>query len=1026
MRGRETLRVLTWNLRRSSGKGLGLLLKEIERRGGWDVLCLQELAIPNAMEWVATAARQGVQGHLLLVNDEQQHDTAILVASHLRDRVRQKQCAKHHMWVRIEDTEWCAWIGSGHLPTSWEPLEVFERHAETLHCEMREKYHQPGTSFLIMGVDANARTSKEWLPANCCGDKVDLSETSSLDRKTKERCEAWSAMCASSSCRIANSFDNSRDEWWTLQKGSRTKQVDYLLTLGLPDSKASPLYGCDCNSDHIAIRMEVARRIGDKLRFRKRRQSKKGWRPRGPEEVNAVRAVIDRNSKTLFTCGQWQAVLQEAMEAVGALRLEKEEIGKKTETWRQYTYWQKELDDIDLLLDECEDPATERELAKEKRRLRRRKKRWRRRQRLGDLEGRAAVEFKRTPPSLLSAAGNEVYDRTEWPIIISDFASNKHSDPFETREDQIERLRQLEAQARYRWMLRTFDYEPQVTVSAEDVAEAMEQLKCDKQTAGDDLPAELLGLLDHRQKQWLANAMERRLRGASGACAPISDWLAQILHGVPKSGDSRKPERWRYISVAPALFKCYEIILWNKLEVELAPLPHTIMAFRRHRQTMDISEWLRTLAAKSAEWNKPLLFASMDIKQAFDYMRPGTCYDTLINRGASPELALAWLREHVDMVGYINLAGIPGASPVPLGRGCRQGGARTPVCWNHLMAAMLDYASSLPDWPVGSSVAWLDEEDHQLEAWGESLWADNFFLVSSCPQKIRSRAECLREAAEHFGLEFGDDSLELVANERAKQRWREEEGEGAQIQLADGRAFKQVAILRCLGVAIDCKGSTACAVDHRLSESTKLWHRLRSLLADRRLSLRERLEKYGSTVAASALHGCGGWVPTRKLGHKLQQFEQRHLREIVAGRRPRTEEWSTWVQRAAWSIRRARTRWRRRSLVGNYLRRHWTWLGHNWRNPQNPPSKLVLAWRPLRSWRTCQGMARDSNRMRVEEGAHELRSWQKSIETEVQEYVAEEYEDQNASWTTAAEQRRWWSGSQHDFADTILKKWRLV
>lgn len=71
-------------------------------------------------------------------------------------------------------------------------------------------------------------------------------------------------------------------------------------------------------------------------------------------------------------------------------------------------------------------------------------------------------------------------------------------------------------------------------------------------------------------------------------------------------------------------------------------------------------------------------------------------------------------------------------------------------------------------------------------------------------------------------------------------------------------------------------------------------------------------------------------------------------------------------------------------------------------------------------------MARDSNRMRVEEGAHELRSWQKSIETEVQEYVAEEYEDQNASWTTAAEQRRWWSGSQHDFADTILKKWRLV
>ena len=87
---------------------------------------------------------------------------------------------------------------------------------------------------------------------------------------------------------------------------------------------------------------------------------------------------------------------------------------------------------------------------------------------------------------------------------------------------------------------------------------------------------------------------------------------------------------------------------------------------------MDISEGLRTLAAKAKEWGHKIIIASMKITAAFDFMRFTTIHRLLLEQGATEAGATAWLRENVAMEGHINIAGVACSKPVELRKGCTQ------------------------------------------------------------------------------------------------------------------------------------------------------------------------------------------------------------------------------------------------------------------------------------------------------------------------------------------------------------------
>ena len=321
----------------------------------------------------------------------------------------------------------------------------------------------------------------------------------------------------------------------------------------------------------------------------------------------------------------------------------------------------------------------------------------------------------------------------------------------------------------------------------------------------------------------------------------------------------------------------------------------------------------------------------------------------------------------------------------------------------------------MPQWPLLPAIEWGEGSLQDLDV---LLWADNFFISASNVPAAQARIDCLWLAAEQLGFSFGSESLELITNIQGEQG----------LALPDQRPFKKVESLPCLGVQIDAEGSSATASNMRFAEGTKMWHKCRGLLCDRRQPLRLRLQKLDSTVLASILHGSGGWSPTKGIAQKLQRAEQRALREMLCGRKLPEEEWNTWILRCSWAIRRVRARFKRRTWAHQWLRRHWGWLGHVGRQQEElrwSPVAEAMAWRDLHSWRTNQAAALDANRMRPEEGAHPVRGgWRKSVEEEVAQFCEEKWGE--GRWQRHACERGRWKACKSEFAEWLLRKWALA
>ena len=353
-----------------------------------------------------------------------------------------------------------------------------------------------------------------------------------------------------------------------------------------------------------------------------------------------------------------------------------------------------------------------------------------------------------------------------------------------------------------------------------------------------------------------------------------------------------------------------------------------------------------------------------------------------------------------------------------VGKGCRQGGSGTPSAWNRVMCELLQRSYDNAEWPTEDPLPWAEGELRQV---GVLCWADNFWLLSETLAMAERKASIITMEAQRMGYEFGADSLEVLLN-----RWVPDRADRRTITDHELREFKVVRKMVVLGVKIDDKGNSDTSVDHRLQEAAKSWGRLRPLLGDTHLSQKERLHKFCQTVQATALHGCGSWSANKKTAVKLQRAEQRALREMLAGRHDKKEDWSSWVQRSCWTVRKAKARWKTQSWAMAWLRRHWSWHGHVARCEHWCPVREALRWRSEWQWRSFQAAARNANRMAPEEGAHPARGgWCKSGEAEIARFCKEERK-QTDPWTELALDKARWRNQKTLFAKWLLGRWRMA
>ena len=120
---------------------------------------------------------------------------------------------------------------------------------------------------------------------------------------------------------------------------------------------------------------------------------------------------------------------------------------------------------------------------------------------------------------------------------------------------------------------------------------------------------------------------------------------------VPKKGDISLLSNWRPISLAPTLYKLYELCMWKVLDKELRPLPDQLFGFRPSKQCLDIVSFLVESLRKAEDWGEKLCVVSMDVASAFDSVRAEMLGDVVLEGGATAFSAAAAVRENLELRG---------------------------------------------------------------------------------------------------------------------------------------------------------------------------------------------------------------------------------------------------------------------------------------------------------------------------------------------------------------------------------------
>ena len=106
------------------------------------------------------------------------------------------------------------------------------------------------------------------------------------------------------------------------------------------------------------------------------------------------------------------------------------------------------------------------------------------------------------------------------------------------------------------------------------------------------------------------------------------------------------------------------------------------MCFRQGYSCEDIAAIVRQTLFIAYRWGLPLILGSADIATAFDTMEHETLGQSLLGRGAHPDLARALLREVSCMTCRVNFPCAGQSEAFPLEHGGKQGGVETPEEFN--------------------------------------------------------------------------------------------------------------------------------------------------------------------------------------------------------------------------------------------------------------------------------------------------------------------------------------------------------
>ncbi len=884
------IRIGTWNVRTMLRPGkLNNVIGEM-KKANLKILGLSEVRWKDGGDFYSEGVRVIYSG-----GSECQRGVAIMLAEELGKCVK---CIE-----RIDDRILKVTISSHpvdmvliqiYMPTSAHDDEEIDGVYERIE-EILEK--TKGTDYTILMGDWNASVG-EGREENIVG-KYGLGKRNNRGEKLVEFCRRQKLM-------ITNtwfSHEKRRRYTWKMPGDGDRYQLDYILVnMRYRNSvkNANALPGADADTDHNLVAMTTR----TKLKFIKpRRKKMQKWdrekiKTKGRELANSIEEKITKpmEGTTEEIWKQWKTVVltetekivgyktgagarkpwitedmirdmeerrkwkhQSTDEAKQAYKRLNNKLRKTTDKARE-AWWRQQCEDIEEM------------------------------QRLGRYD-QVYDKVRKLSKKTGDSRGIEIRDKGGTLLHDTKAIQERWMEYIEELYDKENRPTELEIGE----TLSEEDVGPEII--REEVTSAIADMKNNKTEGIDEIPAEILKLLEERALDSLTKLCQKIYMTGEWP----TDFVQSILIPLKKKPNATECGDHRTISLISHAAKIVLKILNKRIQAKAESINYLAedqFGFRKGRGTRDAIAALRVLNERSIQHGLDVYICFVDYEKAFDRVVWKKLLRALIRLGVDERDKRLIRNLYLNQVVRIRIEG-ENSEPGIIGRGVRQGCPLSPLLFNIYIEELIREA--------------LEKIDEGVKVGGQLVkalrFADDQAMVASNQEGLQRMMNILTEVSLEYGMKINTKKTKVMRISRTER-------EKVKIQI-DGKEIEQVTEFCYLGSVITSDARCQKEVRRRIALGKEAFNRRKELMR-RGLSKELKKQMVKTLIWSVVLYASETWTLRKEDIKRLEAFEMWIWRRM---------EGISWMERKT-NEEVLRIVGEERSLIATIRRRQHKWIGH--------------------------------------------------------------------------------------------------
>jgi hypothetical protein len=487
--------------------------------------------------------------------------------------------------------------------------------------------------------------------------------------------------------------------------------------------------------------------------------------------------------------------------------------------------------------------------------------------------------------------------------------------------------------------------------SLNEVKNAFNSLKNNKAPGDDNLPAELFKAGGEN----LIRLVHELISSVWSEQSLPKEWKTAVICPIYKKGCKLDCRNYRGISLLPAVYKIFSLVLAERLKPLMEEFVHPYQAgFRKGMSTTDQIFCIRQIIQKSHAMNRETDHLFIDFKAAYDSINREELWILLAEFGF-PNKMTRLLKATLEEV--TNCVKIEGSlsDTFETEIGLRQGDGISTMLFNIALEGTIRRSGVVRSGTIFTKSV-------QLLA-----FADDIDIIGSSVNAVKEAFLDLEKEANRVGLRINEDKTKFLmvsASDRTKDLV------GTHLSVGDKR-FEVVSEFTYLGVQVNDNFSTRSELQRRVTAATRTFYGIKSILKSRNISRQTKFSLYKTLIRPVLIYGAESWNSTEEENEKLGVFERKVLRTIIGPLRLEEGVYRIRYNHELYQI------FQDTDIVSTVRLRRMAWAGHVIRREESKPVRATFRGE-FRDGKRSRGRPKKTWKEAVDNdfAAFGLRNWQ--------------------------------------------------